>query len=124
MRRTRLEFLQWYGLIGGALAWTAQHVLGFFVGDAGCSQSVAYWHVDIALWESLLLLCALAAVLAAGTASVVVFRATAGAGADTPGPAGRMHFFAQAALLGNVLFFMLVLLDGVGVLAHTDCRLT
>jgi uncharacterized membrane protein YesL len=121
--RTRLELLQWFALFGGALAWTASHVLGYFVAVGGCDAAVAYWHLNIVLWESLLMVLALGGVLAAQAAAVTVYRATANLDEDAPGPAGRMHFFAQAALLGNVLFFMLVVLDAAGVLFHSNCRL-
>jgi hypothetical protein len=121
--RVRLEILQWYALIGGALAWTAEHVLGYFVSVAGCSTSVGHWHVNLGLWESLLTVAALSAVLAAEAAALAVYRATASVDKDAPGPDGRLHFFAQAALLGNVLFFMLVVLDGAGVLYHANCSL-
>ena len=124
MTRVRLEFLQWYALLGGALAWTAEHVLGYFVSVAGCSASVGHWNVSLAVWESLLTGVSLAAVLAAEAAALLVYRATAVVDDDAPGPDGRMHFFAQAALLGNVLFFMLVVLDGAGVLYHANCRLS
>jgi hypothetical protein len=121
--RFRLELLQWYALFGGALAWTAEHVLGYYVSVAGCDTSVAHWHLSLVLWESLLTAAALAAVLAAEASALLVYRATAPVDDDAPGPAGRMHFFAQAALLGNVLFFMLVVLDGAGVLYHSNCAL-
>lgn len=124
MTRVRLELLQWYALLGGALAWTAEHVLGYFVGVAGCSTSVGHWHVSLGLWESLLTAVTLAGVLAAEAAALLVYRATLAVDEDAPGPTGRMHFFAQAALLGNVLFFMLVVLDGAGVLYHTNCALS
>ena len=123
MTRVRLELLQWYALLGGALAWTFEHVCGYFVGVAGCSTSVGHWHVNLGLWESLLAAVALAGVLAAEAAAVLVYRATAAVDKDAPGPDGRMHFFAQAALLGNVLFFMLVVLDSAGVLYHSNCGL-
>ena len=123
MTRTRLELLQWYALFGGALAWTGSHVLGYFVAAGGCSAAVGYWNVNIGLWEALLNVLALAGVLAAEAAAFAVYRATEAVEEDAPGPLGRMHFFALAALLGNVLFFMLVLLDAVGVLFHTNCGL-
>lgn len=123
MTRTRLELLQWYALFGGALAWASSHVLGYFVAGAGCSAAVGYWNVNLSLWEALVNAFALAGVLAAEAAAFAVFRATDSVGKDAPGPEGRMHFFAVAALLGNVLFFMLVVLDAAGVLFHTNCRL-
>lgn len=122
MTRGRLELLQWYALFGGALAWAGAHVVGYFV-TGSCNTAVAHWHLSLGLWESLVIALALGGVLAAEAAAYSVFRATASAGEDAPGPAGRMHFFAQAALLGNVLFLMLVLLDAVGVLSHTNCAL-
>ena len=123
MTRTRLEILQWYALFGGALAWTGSHVLGYFVAVSGCNAAVAYWHVNLELWLALVNGLAFAGVLASGAAALAVYRATADVDKDAPGPAGRMHFFAQAALLGNVLFFMLVLLDTTGVFFHTNCGL-
>lgn len=123
MTRTRLELLQWYALFGGALAWAGSHVLGYFVAVSGCQTAVAYWHVNLALWEALLNALALSGVLAAEAAAFAVFRATSDVDKDAAGPGGRMHFFAEAALLGNVLFFMLVLLDATGILLHTNCRL-
>jgi hypothetical protein len=122
--RTRLELLQWYALFGGALAWAGSHVLGYFVAVGGCDAAVAYWHVNISGWEVLIQVLALAGVLAAEAAAFAVYRATETVDKDAAGPDGRMHFFAQAALLGNVLFFMLVLLDATGVLIHTNCGLS
>ena len=117
MSRTRLEVLQWYALLGGALAWTAEHVLGFFVSDGGCSGRVAH----AALWGGVLTGFGVLAVVAAQAAAIVVYRATSGVGHDAPGPEGRLRFFAVAALVGNVLFLMLVGLDGLGSLTHLPC---
>lgn len=122
MTRRRLEVLQWYALLGGALAWTALHVLGYFVSVAGCSAPVERWGISAGLWGGLLTGIAAAAVLAAELAAFVVFRETSSADHDAPGPLGRLHFFAVAALVGNVLFLMLVALDGLGSLYHLPCR--
>lgn len=121
MSRRRLEVLQWYALLGGALAWTAEHVLGYFVSAGTCSAQVAHWGLDGRLWLALLTGAGLAAVLTAQASAVVVFRATSGVGNDAPGPQGRLHFFAVAALVGNVLFLVLVALDGLGSLYHLPC---
>ena len=117
MSRTRLEVLQWYALLGGALAWTTEHVLGYFVSDGGCSRQVAH----AGLWGALLVGVAAAAVAAAEAAAITVYRSTSSAAHDAPGPDGRLHFFAVAALVGNVLFLMLVGLDGLGSLSHLPC---
>ncbi len=122
MTRLRLELLQWYALLGGALAWTTLHVLGYFVSVARCSAQVRQWGVSEGLWSGLLTGTAAAAVVAAELAALVVFRETSGADHDAPGPLGRIHFFAVAALVGNVLFLALVALDGLGSLYHLPCR--
>lgn len=121
MSRVRLEVLQWYALFGGALAWTTVHVLGYFVSDGGCSPEVEHWGLNAGLWEGLLVGFGAVAVLAAQAAALTVYRATSSVDKDAPGPAGRLHFFAVAALVGNVLFFMLVALDGLGSLSHLPC---
>jgi hypothetical protein len=110
MTRVRLEALQWFALFGGPLAWAADHVAGYFVAEGGCGKGS----------ELVLGLLAAAVVLGAEGASLLVLRATQGAGKDDPGPWGRLHFFAQAAALGNVLFFVIVVLDAVGTAYH--CR--
>jgi predicted cobalt transporter CbtA len=121
MSRRRLEALQWYALFGGALAWTAEHVLGYFVSAGTCSAQVAHWGINGRLWLALLVATGLTAVLAAQASAVVVFRQTSGVDHDAPGPEGRLHFFAVAALVGNVLFLVLVALDGLGSIYHLPC---
>jgi hypothetical protein len=112
--RLRLELLQWYALLGGALAWATQHVGGYFVSQAGCgSPRIGAETPQIALAAAAAL-----AIVAAEAAALVVFRATS---LDEPPPSGRLHFFAQAALLGNVLFFVIVVLNSLGTVYHLPC---
>jgi hypothetical protein len=114
MTRVRLEVLQWYALLGGALAWATEHVAGYFVSTAGCGSA----SFDATAPQIVLVVAAAFAVVAAEAAALTVFRATR---ADEPPPGGRLHFFAQAALLGNVLFFVIVVLNGVGAVYHLPC---
>ena len=118
MSRRRLEILQWYGLFGGALAWATQHVVGYFASHAGCTHA----GLHPAVWQIALVLGAGAAVLAAEAAAFAVYRATASVDGDAAGPLGRLRFFATAALLGNALFLMIVILDAVGSVAELPCR--
>jgi hypothetical protein len=114
MTRLRLEVLQWFALFGGALAWATQHVVGYFVSTAGCGSVGG----DMTIAQILLAVGAGLIVVGAEAAAFTVFRATA---ADAPPPSGRLHFFAQAALLGNVLFLLIVVLDGTGSVSHLPC---
>ncbi len=118
MTRKRLEFLQWYALFGGALAWTAQHVVGFFASHAGCSHG----GLHPTAWQIALGLGAGAAVIAAELAALAVYRATSAVDGNAAGPLGRLRFFATAALLGNALFLMIVILDAVGSVTELPCR--
>ena len=114
MTRARLELLQWYALLAGPWVWATQHVLLFGVANAHCSQPVAYWHVPVIWLNVLITVVCGAAVAAAEVAAYVVFRATSDVPDHAPGPHGRLRFFAQAALLGNVLFLVIVALDATG----------
>jgi hypothetical protein len=122
MTRSRLELLQWFALFGGALAWTAEHVAGFWISDAGCSVAGTQWDLDPSAWQTVLAVLTGAVVIAAWFAAFVVFRATRTVDLNAPGPLGRIHFFAQAALLGNVLFFVIVVLDGVSTVHDLPCH--
>jgi hypothetical protein len=118
MTRGRLELLQWYALLAGPWMWATQHVLEFGLTNSHCAVPVAYWHVPV-IWLNILIttVCG-AAVVAAEGAAFLVYRATSEIGEYAPGPLGRLRFFAEAALLGNVLFFVIVVLDAAGAFYH------
>jgi hypothetical protein len=122
MTRARLELLQWFSLFAGPLAWTAEHVAGFWISDAGCSVAGEQWDLDPAALQTVLAVLTGLAVVAAWLAAFVVFRETRNVDRYAPGPLGRLNFFAQAALLGNVLFFVIVVLDGVSAVHELPCR--
>jgi hypothetical protein len=122
MTRTRLELLQWFGLFGGALAWATQHVVGLGISDSGCSVAGRQWGLPVSTLEVLVGVAAGAITISAWAAAYVAFRETRSVDADAPGPAGRIRFFAQAALLGNVLFLVIVVLDAVGSVSELPCR--
>jgi hypothetical protein len=118
MTLRRLELLQWFALFAGPWAWAAQHVLVFGIGNAHCAVAVATWDVPV-LWLNVLVSLGAALVVAsAEAAAFVVLRETSKVGEYAPGPYGRLRFFAQAAALGNVLFFVIVVLDFTGAVYH------
>jgi hypothetical protein len=122
MTRNRLELLQWFSLFAGPLAWTTEHVAGFWISDASCHVAGAQWGLDPTVLQAVLAIVVGVIVVAAWLAAFVAFRETRAVDKDEPGPLGRIHFFAQAALLGNVLFFVIVVLDGVGSVHELPCR--
>jgi hypothetical protein len=120
--RSRLELLQWFALFAGPLAWTAEHVIGYGISDASCHVAGAQWGLDPAVLQTVLAVLVGVVVVAAWLAAFVAFRETRTVDEYTPGPLGRIRFFAEAALLGNVLFFVIVVLDGVSTVHDLPCH--
>jgi hypothetical protein len=122
MTRTRLELLQWFALFAGPLAWATEHVVGYGISNASCHVAGAQWGLDATVLQIVLAVLTVVVVIAAWLAALVAFRETRSVDAYTPGPLGRIRFFAQAALLGNVLFFVIVVLDGVTTVHDLPCH--
>jgi hypothetical protein len=118
----RAEILQWVGLFGAAIGWTAQHVTGFGVTVAKCGAGGSGWHLDQTAWQVTLMVVALLLIACAESAAITVLVRTWGVDEDGAPPLGRQHFFAMAAAVGNILFFVAVLLSGIGTLASTPCQ--
>jgi hypothetical protein len=126
----QLAFVQWIGVVVAPLAWTGQHIVGYGVGEARCKAG-ANWGIGYDTWQLAILAAALLLVLTSEAAAVAVFLATREANYGD-GPAGdgrwsgavpytRLHFFATAAMVANVLFFTVILLDGLGAVANSLC---
>lgn len=126
MRRWRpkpsAEFLQWFGFGAAALVWACQHVFGFGATVARCGAGGVHLGVDLRTWELAASATAIALVLAAEAAAAVTVFRTWGAAYDGPPPEGRRHFFALAALIGNLLFLVVIVLSTVSVLTLDPCR--
>jgi len=122
VRSVRPELLQWYGLFGAALAWTAQLVLGFGVSYADCNTVGRQWGIDVVTWEIALMVVGGLVAVVAEVAAVSVFLSTRELEYDDPPPGGRRHFFSFAAMLGNLLFINAILISGIAAIANSTCR--
>jgi uncharacterized membrane protein YeiB len=118
----RLSVLQWFGVLGAALAWTGVHVIGYGVAQAKCSTVGGSWDIAHDTWQLALMAIGAAVALAAQAAAITVFRATREADDQDPPPDGRLHFFASAAIVANVIFLAIIVLDGLGATISTLCR--
>jgi len=118
----RLEALQWFGLFGGALAWTAQFVVGYGIGQAQCSAAASAFGIAPKAWQAAA--CAAAALVAvlAEAAAVAVVRATRDTEYEGTPPGGRRRFFALASTAANLLFLAIILNTGLASLHHFPCR--
>jgi hypothetical protein len=115
------EFLQWFGLLGAALTWTLQLVIGFGVTIARCGAANAVLGVDVKAWEVTLLVTGVAFALLAEGAALTLLWQTRDVDYTEPPPEGRRHFFVVAAVLGNLLFLVIIVLSGVGAIVHEPC---
>jgi len=120
-RLVRLELFQWYGLLGAAIAWTVQLVVGFGVTIARCGAGGDFG-LAVDTWEILLIAVAGTLALLGEAAAIAVFLATRELEHDDPPPGGRRHFFASAAVVGNLLFLMIILLSGIGIVTGSPCH--
>ncbi|HET7568729.1 MAG TPA: hypothetical protein VFJ91_12095 [Gaiellaceae bacterium] len=122
-----LSVLQWIGILAGALTWTGQHVVGYGIGQAECAAGGMHWGIENDVWQLTLTACAGLVIALAWVCSLVVFLRTRGEnygdGPEEPRiPQGRLHFFAVAALVANVLFLAIVLMDGLAASFGVLCR--
>jgi hypothetical protein len=120
--RARAEVLQWFGLLGAALAWTGQHVVGFGVTVARCDVVGGRWGISIHTWEIGVMAVSLMIVLLAEAAALRVLLSTRGVEDEAAPPVGRHHFFATGAALANVLFAVAIVLSTTATLVNGSCR--
>jgi hypothetical protein len=120
--RARAEVLQWFGLLGAALAWTGQHIVGYGVTVARCNVGGGRWGISIHTWEIAVMAVSLTIVLLAETAAVRVLLTTRGVEEDAEAPLGRHYFFAAGATLANVLFAVAIVLGTVAAIVNSSCR--
>jgi hypothetical protein len=115
----RLEALQWFGLLGGPLAWGVQHVVGVEVVLAGCNP--ARLGVSVHAWQLAAMGLAAVVIVAAEGAAWLAYSGTRDVDWEGDPPQGRIRFLATAALVLGPIFLTLVLLSGIGAAAHGEC---
>lgn len=120
MNARRIEAAQWFGLLAAPLAWAVQLVVGYFSAEAHCEAT--RWTAGWSGSELAVTLAAGLVALSAEGAAASVYLDLRRVQEDAPGPQGRQRFFAVAGLVGNVLFFVAILMSGITVVATQACR--
>ena len=128
----QLSVAQWLGTLVAPATWAAQHVVGYGVGQAVCSSGGLNWGVNFDLWQMLIVSVGGFLVVGSWLAALLVFLHVKGAdwgdGPPEEGrwkaqtPYGRLYFFSAAALVANVLFLTMMLLDSTASIFDTICR--
>ena len=121
MTLRRLVFLQWFGIGAGGVVWIASFLAGTGISQASCNPGSGRWGIPHDLVEGILTGVACTLIALAEVAAIAVFRATREVGEQDPPPYGRVHFFASAALVANVVFFMVILLSGIATIVNRLC---
>jgi hypothetical protein len=122
MSLRRLEILQWTGLLLGALAFTAAHVVGFGIAQAECQAAGRHWGISNDVWLGAGLTAAALLVVVAGLASGLVVLHTRSESYESPPAPGRIRMLAIAAVAANVIFLAIIVLDLVGTVFNVTCR--
>jgi len=129
MTLRQLGILQWTGTIAAPAVWFSQYLFGYGVGQAVCSAGGARFGVNFDVYELTAMAIAGVVEIATWACAFVVFRATRGAewGDGPPGeeprePYGRLHFFAAAGMVANVLFLTIALLSATAAVTDAFCR--
>jgi hypothetical protein len=122
MTLRRLGILQWVGLLAGALIWAGQHVVGYGITEAECSAGGMRWGIGNDVWQAALMGASALAIVAAEAAAIAVVLRTRATSYESEPPPSRIRFFAIAAAAANVMFLMIVLLDGFASIFNVACR--
>jgi hypothetical protein len=126
-RRARLAggLLVWYGVLGGAVAWTVHLLAGWGMDELACAAGSD--HVSaVPLAQAVGLAVVIPALLTAGSlaVAVLVWRRTARAqptGPDNPSY-GRARMLATLGIWANLLFLAIIVLGGIAVVVFPPCQ--
>jgi hypothetical protein len=110
--------LLWFAVLGAPIAWSAQFAASYWITQARCSVAGERWGVSVDAWAVGLTVIAALLAVAAGYVAVSLFRATQEADLDDAPPDGRTRFFAAIGMTVTPIFLAIIVLNGIGVLAH------
>lgn len=121
----------WFGVLGGAAAWTAQFVAGLYFTWAQCNQPGSRTQVAMQTWQTALASAgALIGVVSLGVALRIylrTFRIGDVAGEERRGdgyapPLGRVHFLAVVGLTVNFIVIIIMVLTAIGAPNLAFCQ--
>ena len=122
MTRSRaVQLFQFVGFFVAPGAWFGQHLIGQAISQAGCSAANGSWGVSNRAWQIVLLAIACTLILLSEAAAVAAFRSTSES-YQSPPPEGRIRLIAIAAMTTNLIYLVIVLLDGVASIVDIACR--
>jgi hypothetical protein len=118
----RAAVLQWIGLFVAPAAWFAQHAIGQAISQVRCSEANTTWGVSNTAWQIGLLIGAGLLILVSEGAAVTAYLGTREGGHESPPPLGRIQLISVAAMTTNLIFLVIVVLDGIASIVDVACR--
>ena len=115
-----VRFGMWFGLLGAPIAWTLQHITGFALSDATCSEAGRGWTIHMDAWTLVVGATAFAIGALAEIAAFITWRATRDSN-DEP-PESRIHFLSVIACTVNPLFLCIIAMSTLGALFLANCQ--
>ena len=108
-----------HGLLAAPLAWTAQLVIGYGIGEADCAEGSRRSGIDSGAWELGLTVVAGAYAVSGLAAAAWSHREETRHGGDER---GRIAFMATGGILVSAVFVVLILLGGIAAVFFAHCR--
>jgi len=118
----RLSQLQWLGILAGGIVWFVEFLAATGESQAQCNPGSGRWGLPHDAIELALMIFGALVVGGALAASLIVYRETSDDDDQDAPPEGRIHFFATAALAGNVIFLVIILLTGIATIVDRTCH--
>ena len=125
------NWLVWFGVAGGAVAFAIQFVAGLAFSFAQCvNGTTTRWHIPVRDWQIGLASGGFVIGVASTVVAAMIFRRTyrigdifgeERRGDGSAPPLGRIHFLAIVGLTVNVLVLMIMAMDAFGTALHGLC---
>lgn len=110
----------WFAVLGAPGAYAVQLGLGYWLVEAACSPTGGRWGISLGTWAIVVTALAAAVAVGAGLTAVWLFRRHGDR--HEPPPAGRVAFLAAIGMAVSVLFLVLILMTGAGILTFHVCN--
>jgi hypothetical protein len=116
----RLPLLMWIGVMAAPIAWFTQFTVGQYLSVVACTPggggiSVHGWALPATVVAGLV-------AVGGGLCALATFRATREVKDDSDPPLGRIHFMGVVGMIASPLFLFIILMGGLGALAHSGCQ--
>jgi heme/copper-type cytochrome/quinol oxidase subunit 2 len=116
----RFNFLIWFGILGGPMAWAGVHVAGYAFGLAQCDDPASRWQLPVHAWDVAFAAAGVTIAVVAEAVCVWIFRRTRTE--DNDPPVARLHFLSVIGLTVNPLALAIMVMTGIGTSFLSLCH--